>query len=312
MRLSVGPYVDYLLQIFAAVPPRGNIEATPFFRHLMSGTENLSYSPNTQLPDPIQPMDSAETIAAPVPRRDPPWTFWDVAMMVVVALAGMVLFGTVIGIVLRLRGVAIPAAMSPLMLKVILGAQCLAYIVVLIFMYQLVTRQYHRGFGEAVRWLAPAAATWPYFLGGGVALSFLVGLIGRLLPFPPTLPIDKYFQDASSAWLMTIFGVSMAPLVEELFYRGFLYPVLARRLGVSAGTVITAAAFALMHSSQLAHAWAPLLVLFVVGLVLTIVRIVTDSVVCSFLMHVGYNATLFTFLYIGSDGFRHLEKVIQQ
>ena len=29
-------------------------------------------------------------------------------------------------------------------------------------------------------------------------------------------------------------------------------------------------------------------------------------------MHIAYNATLFTMLYIASDGFRHLEKVLQQ
>lgn len=263
------------------------------------------------LPDPVQPLESTEAVVPP-PLRDPVWNLWDVLMIVVVALGGMVLFGTVIGLCLRFAGIPLPAEMSPLMLRVILGAQCLAYIVVLIFMYYLVTGEYGRRFAEAVHWAAPPASVWPYYFAGGVALSFAVGLLGHLLPFPPHLPIDKYFQDRASAWLITIFGITLAPLVEELYYRGFLYPVLARHVGVTLGTVITAAAFALMHSAQLAHAWGPLFVLFLVGLVLTIVRIVTRSVVPGFLMHIAYNATLFTMLYIASDGFRHLEKVLQQ
>ena len=254
-------------------------------------------------------MESVQPETAPPPARDPVWNFWDVVMIAVVALGGMFLFGTLIGVAVKLAGVPVAPEMTPQMLRVILGAQFLSYLVVLVFMHHLVTREYHRPWNEAVHWVAPPATSWPYYLAAGVGLSFAVGLIGHLLPFPPTLPIDKYFQDASSAWLMTVFGVSMAPLVEELFYRGFLYPVLARRLGVAAGAVITSAAFALMHSSQLAHAWAPLLVLFLVGMALTITRIVTRSVVPGILMHIAYNGTLFTLLYFASDHFHHLEKV---
>lgn len=265
-------------------------------------------SPNT-LPD-LPPLHPEETVPAP-PPRDPVWNFWDVMMMVVVALGGMFLFGTLIGLGMTVAGYRLPTSMTPVTLRVILGAQFLSYIVLLFFMHHLVTRQYHRPFREAVRWIAPPGPSWAYYLTGGVVLSFGVGILSRILPVPQALPIDKYFQDASSAWLMTIFGISMAPIVEELFYRGFLYPVLARKLGVPVSAVITSAAFALMHSSQLAHAWGPLLILFLVGMALTITRIVTGSVIPGVLVHIGYNGTLFTILYFATDHFRHLEKVLQ-
>ena len=233
-------------------------------------------------------------------------------MIAVVFVGAMVVFGLLIATVLRFAGISVPTEMSPLLVRVMLGAQCLAYLVVLLFMRHLVTVQYRRDFSEAVRWRAPAAGAWPYYLVAGVALAFGVGLIGRVLPFPQHLPIDKYFQDRTSAWLITIFGVSLAPLVEELFFRGFFYPLVARRLGVAIGAVLTALGFALMHASQLANAWGPLLVLFLVGLALTLARIVTRSVVPGLLMHIAYNGTLFTLLYVASDGFRHLEKVLQQ
>ncbi len=233
-------------------------------------------------------------------------------MIAVVFLAGLVIFGLLIAGGLALAGIRVPKEMSPLLVKVMLGAQCLAYLGVLAFMGYLVTVDYRRRFREAVRWIAPPPSSWPYYLAGGMALAFGVGLLGRILPFPSHLPIDKYFQDRSTAWIISIFGVSLAPLVEELFFRGFFYPVAARRLGVPVGAVLTALGFALMHAAQLANAWGPLLVLFVVGLALTIARIITRSVVPGFLMHIGYNATLFTLLYVASDGFRHLEKVLQQ
>ena len=58
--------------------------------------------------------------------------------------------------------------------------------------------------------------------------------------------------------------------------------------------LVTSVAFAMVHSEQLGQAWGPLLVLFVVGLVLTMTRVVTRSVTPGLLIHVGYNLMLFT------------------
>jgi hypothetical protein len=143
----------------------------------------------------------------------------------------------------------------------------------------------------------------------GVALALLVQSASALLPIPKSLPIDRYFRDMLGAYLMAAFGLTFAPLVEELFFRGFLYPALARRWGLAAGVVVTSALFAMIHASQLAHAWAPLLLLFFVGIVLTVVRARTHSVATTLLIHVGYNGTLFGMLYLASEHFRHFEKL---
>jgi hypothetical protein len=39
--------------------------------------------------------------------------------------------------------------------------------------------------------------------------------------------------------------------------------------------------------------------------------VVTRSLAPGFLIHVGYNLTLFIGLYIGTDHFRHLERMTQ-
>jgi membrane protease YdiL (CAAX protease family) len=53
------------------------------------------------------------------------------------------------------------------------------------------------------------------------------------------------------------------------------------------------------------------LVVFLVGLTLTITRALTKSVAASLLIHIAYNATLSVLIFIVSDGFRHLEKLNQ-
>lgn len=194
--------------------------------------------------------------------------------------------------------------------RVVVPVQAAAYLVVLAFMYRLLTRHYRQRFREAVRWHWPGGA-WIGLVGVGVALAFAVEFASRWLPIPRQLPIGEYFSSATAAYLMAGFGILLAPVVEELFFRGFLYPVVARRWGVAAGVVVTALAFALIHESQLAHAWAPLALLFGVGLVLTLARVRWQSVAASVLIHVGYNLTLFGMVWLATDGFRHLEKLRQ-
>ena len=150
------------------------------------------------------------------------------------------------------------------------AAQLLAYLLILAYMASLVTRHPRKPFWQSVCWNWPA--NWSAYLLAGVVLSFGLQGLAHLLPMPKELPIDRFFQTRSEAWALSLFGVTLAPLLEELFFRGFLYPVLARRLGVVAAVILAAASFGLIHAPQLGRAWAPVLVVFLVGLALTIAR----------------------------------------
>jgi uncharacterized protein len=74
-------------------------------------------------------------------------------------------------------------------------------------------------------------------------------------------------------------------------------------------TIITSIGFAMLHGAQLAHSFAPLAVLFTVSVVLCVTRLRFHSLAASTLVHSMYNATIFVMLFIGTDGFRHLDKV---
>jgi len=271
-------------------------------------TDNLS-SPENLSPISPEPL-SLDAPPTELPERDPVWSGGDVLLIAIVAVGAIMVFSVLgVGIAYVLLGhTSIPDLGRDA--RVIVPVQAAAYLVVMGFMYRLITRHYGRRFSEAVCWRWPGAA-WPGLIGVGVALAFAVEFASRWLPIPRQLPIDEYFSSATAAYCMAAFGVLMAPIVEELFFRGFLYPVVARRWGVVAGVVVTALAFALIHESQLAHAWAPLLLLFFVGLVLTVARVRWQSVAAAVLIHVGYNLTLFGMVWFATDGFRHLEKLRQ-
>ena len=99
--------------------------------------------------------------------------------------------------------------------------------------------------------------------------------------------------------------------MEELFFRGFLYPVLARSIGMPIAIFLTALGFALLHGAQLMFSWGPVLVIFLVGMVITVVRAKTNSVAAGVVIHMAYNGTLTLAMFVATDGFRHLEKLNQ-
>jgi membrane protease YdiL (CAAX protease family) len=78
-----------------------------------------------------------------------------------------------------------------------------------------------------------------------------------------------------------------------------------------AGVFLTALTFALIHGAQLMFSWGPVLVIFLVGFALTIVRAVTKSVAASLLVHIAYNATISLVMFVYTGGFRHLERLQQ-
>jgi membrane protease YdiL (CAAX protease family) len=191
---------------------------------------------------------------------------------------------------------------------VALLAEFLAYIAVVFYMVVLVEGKYHVRFADAISWNWPAQS-WPKFLGAGVGLMIALQFVAHFLPIPKNVPFDQFFQRPLEAWLTSIFAISFGPLMEEFFFRGFLYPVLARRTGMGMAIFLTALGFGALHALQYAFAWGLVLIIFLVGVVLTAVRAKTGSVGASFLVHVGYNATLMVLTFLGTDGFRHMERL---
>jgi membrane protease YdiL (CAAX protease family) len=185
-------------------------------------------------------------------------------------------------------------------------SEFLAYIAVASFMVALVEGKYHLPFWRAIQWNWPRSV-WKLF-GLGVLVLFTMNFLGHFLPMPKSTPFDQFFAKPRDAYLVSIFAIAIGPLMEELFFRGFLYPVLARRMGVGWGIFFTALPFGLIHMFQYGYAWGVVLLIFLMGAVCTAVRAVTKSVAASFLVHVGYNATEMVLFAIVTDGFRHMEK----
>jgi uncharacterized protein len=250
--------------------------------------------------------------APPAHGENPLWSGWDVLAIAVLTIVTMVLCILVAAFTLR-PYLAPQASWTAVATRpeVIVGGQLLAYVLIVLLMYKLVRG--HTGDGgsvlQAIQWNWPPK--WTQYLLAGLALEVCLLPFAYLLPMPKNLPLDEFFKTARDAYILSVFGILFAPLFEELFFRGFLYPVLARRLGMPFSVLLTALAFASIHASQLKYSWGPVLVIFLVGLALTTVRALKKSLAATVLMHMAYNGTIFIVTFIATDGFRHMEKFNQ-
>lgn len=236
----------------------------------------------------------------------PAWTLADVLRVLVVLFLAM-LFTGVLSVMLATMLPAFRNAKSAQIAtdpRIMVPAQAFAYLVTIGFVYRMIAFHYRVRFWEGVHWRWPK--NWAAYLAGGAALSVLLQLASRVLPIPDKMPIDDLFKTTSGVWLMALFGTMIAPFAEELFFRGLLYPALARRMGIGLAVAFTSLTFALIHASQLGWSLAAVSILVAVGLALTLVRVISGSLAASVIVHVGYNGFLFGLIFIGTHGFRKL------
>lgn len=185
-----------------------------------------------------------------------------------------------------------------------------------------------RSMFRGISWNSVNARRWFFRLVAiGLATGAGITLAGNFVPIPHTTPILKDIQaSTASAWVLMIFGITLAPLTEELAFRGFLLPSLinifrwmqrrrmigegtVRGFGIPLSIVITSVLFAIVHSAQVSHAWGPVLLIGLVSVVLCIVRLRTSSVAAGVVVHASYNFLLFAALLYQTDWFRHLDKL---
>jgi membrane protease YdiL (CAAX protease family) len=243
----------------------------------------------------------------PAAPRDPVWSGWDVLLIALLAIGSLILSQVIL--LLMARFWIFPhASVADLAKKPILAllSMLLSYGAIAFYMVRLVRSKYHTAFLSAIRWNFPAR--WWRFPLLGLGLMLVLASLERFLPMPKDAPFEQFFAHPLEAYVTSVFAITLGPVMEELFFRGFLYPVLVRKTGVLSAVLLTSVMFGLLHSMQLGYAWGGMLVIVLVGLVLTSVRAATNSVAASLLVHIGYNGALMLIAAVQTDGFRHMEK----
>lgn len=127
---------------------------------------------------------------------------------------------------------------------------------------------------------------------GGIVMSFFStggSQLESLLLRPSADDPDKMTLFYPLLVLFVLF-----PVLEELYYRGFLFSVLERLLGLRWSFAIVVIWFGLIHAPQLVGDLAALPVVTVMGVVFTWLRYKHGSILPGIVCHCAYNGVLVT------------------
>jgi uncharacterized protein len=291
----------------------------------------MSLSPNN-VPEDVPSEEPSVPFAEPAPQRIPNFGH----ALLFVCFAGFMLF--VLNVLLLAIGRS-PATLEGGSLKVqypkvqifMMAGSYLTTLLAAWFFYPVV---WQRSFLDGVQWNWAIARRQ---LGQLISLGFVLGLMMQIVTYfmtpPKTMPIDEFFSSATTAWLITIFGTVVAPVFEEICFRGFLVPAfaiaydwlsLARTeeslmrwrttttltpASLLFSAVVSSVCFAMLHAQQVAHLLAALAALFSLSLVLTFVRVKMKSVAASVIVHGAYNGFVFLTVLFATGGYRHLDRM---
>jgi membrane protease YdiL (CAAX protease family) len=220
-----------------------------------------------------------------------PWTYWDIgkAILAVIALSIVTTVLAVIAADALLdpgQGVEDNAAALSIIITASIEAQE-------IFLFGAAlwfgTRTYHLGLGALGLRKPDRSAGWFTI---GVTLAALAAIYGYTAALS-LLGIDQGEANPEEVWrnagpliVVTIGTVLMAPIAEELFFRGFIYGGTERRWGWWRAAVASGLLFALAHLSPIVI--PPFLV---VGILFAWLYRKTGSTVPSIAAHALVNAT---------------------
>jgi len=148
--------------------------------------------------------------------------------------------------------------------------------------------------------------------------AFLWGIFAAMIIFVLIFVIESILiaggqnsQDLSNipdleklfSWPALFFLVSVQPIAEEIFFRGFLFEKIERFAGGEIAIIISAVLFGLAHLSY--GKIFPVIMPIFMGIILGYIVYRTKNLYSSIIAHIIFNVTAITLAYIG-------EQILQQ
>ncbi|MGH9883025.1 MAG: lysostaphin resistance A-like protein, partial [Pyrinomonadaceae bacterium] len=250
------------------------------------------------------PTQHQNVPAALAPNPDnPPWGIlqalivWVVSIMLLLVIPLMLLAPYFFYRVLS-DGSAEQVIRDPNLIFLSIVGVLPAHALTFLLVWYVVTSRGRRSFWKALGW------SWPPEFGPrktiGLAVTLFAG--GWLLTYflgGAETQLDQIIKSSYKArFLIAFLAAATGPFVEELIYRGVLYPALQRILGVLGGVIVVSILFTGVHVLQYINNFGVIAVIAILSVALTLVRARTGQLLPSYVIHLVFNGIQALFLML--------------
>jgi membrane protease YdiL (CAAX protease family) len=163
------------------------------------------------------------------------------------------------------------------------------HLLTLLLAWAVVTQLGRFDFWRMIGWSRPT------LLEGVTSTGLAVLLFGMAVVLSATFggqetDIDRIVQSSRpTAFALAILAVATAPLVEEIIYRGVLYPASQRAIGRTGAIVLVAGLFAVGHVYQYWPNFGVISAIVLLSVALTMVRAFSGRLLPCFIIHFVFN-----------------------
>lgn len=153
------------------------------------------------------------------------------------------------------------------------------------------------GTGKTILWIF---MSYLFFLGLSLFLIIIFFNLGiESFGFEKQRSIFEIFgTDPFGIVIAIIIALIVAPIAEEIFFRGFVLQTLAKRISPFWGVVLTALIFASVHFE-----FQSIMPLLILSVILNVIFVKTKSIWPGILFHVFNNTISFVVLYLLETGY---------
>ena len=124
-------------------------------------------------------------------------------------------------------------------------------------------------------------------------LSMLfLSAIGYKFPAQPVFDMFLEEKRNNVILFLTVFVSILGPIIEEIFFRGFLYSAVRKRFGVLFGVLLSAALFSMLHTNI--AGFAPIMIL---GILMAFLYETTGSLIAPMAVHIIHNSIIVGFVF---------------
>lgn len=258
---------------------------------------------------PVRGLDPEQPPSYP---SHPPWAVWEALLVFALFLGSQPLL-SLLGV--EIARVFLPSDLSSDMSSVAARREVLRTVLPLVVVIShaigwasiayLIISRHRLSFSEGLRLRGMGGARPFRLIFGGMALQWGGRFAGELIQSSGGLEnqVSRYL--ALGGWaivLLAAMAVVMAPLLEEALFRGILQPALKRRLGFPPAALAVTTIFTATHVPQFIGYPPALVLIFVCGGILSLLREAADSLWPPILFHFGFNlAAMLPLLLISEE-----------
>ena len=238
----------------------------------------------------VQSVDASALDKASMPV---PWGVAEALALWFLFLLVQVLAGAIVGIV---YGICHHSTLGALKMPsgwMLTLSSCAAMCAVFIVIWAMLEISYRIPFWKGIRWEGIKSANRIALLSG-ISFAVLNGTFTMLFP-PPDLkkvPLFEIVKTPLDLTFFAVFAIIIAPIVEELLFRGWMYPAFRKKMSAWSAILLTTLFFVAPHTFQLGEYKIGMVLVGLVGIVNGILREKTGGVKAPFLCHLVYNSVI--------------------